>query len=127
MWLIDRLAEARIQEAMAEGQFDDLPGRGRPLPLDDDALVPETLRVAYRLLKNAGYLPPELSLRREIRDAEALLAQAQAPEARQRAQRRLQWLRLQLAQYRGDRPDLALEARYRERVMARLEGGGDHG
>ena len=58
---------ARIAEAMAEGAFDDLPGAGKPLALDDDTLVPEDLRVAYRILKNAGFLPPEVESRRETR------------------------------------------------------------
>jgi len=50
------LAERRIEEAIARGEFDDLPGAGRPLELDDlDPLVPEELRLACRILKNAGY------------------------------------------------------------------------
>ena len=57
---LDALVERRIQTAIARGEFDDLPGAGRPLALDDDPLAPEELRVACRLLKNAGYLPPEL-------------------------------------------------------------------
>jgi len=58
MWLIDELAEARIAEARERGAFDDLPGTGRPLPLNDDTLVAEELR--------AGYLLPELGLRGEF-------------------------------------------------------------
>jgi len=46
--MLDFLAEKKIQEAMACGEFDDLPGAGRPLDLDDDALVPEELRLAKR-------------------------------------------------------------------------------
>jgi len=122
MWLIDRLAEARIREAQEQGAFEGLPGAGRPLTLDDDSLVPEHLRTGYRLLKNAGFLPPELLLQREIRAAEDLLAQVDDGEARTRARRRLEWLRLQLAQLRGDRP-LHLDPQYRERIMAHLEGG----
>jgi len=45
------LAEQRIREAQAQGMFDDLPGAGAPLNLDDDAMVPEELRAAYRILK----------------------------------------------------------------------------
>ncbi len=126
MWLIDRLAEAHIRQAQEQGAFEDLPGAGRPLTLDDDSLVPEHLRAGYRLLKNAGFLPPELLLQREIREAEDLLAQMDDGEERTRARRRLEWLRLQLAQLRGDRP-LHLDPRYRERVMARLEGEDGHG
>lgn len=58
---LDALVERRIQAAMARGEFDHLPGAGRPLAFDDDPLVPEELRVAFRLLKNAGFVPPELA------------------------------------------------------------------
>lgn len=58
--MLDFLAEKKIREAMACGEFDDLPGAGRPLELDDDRLVPEELRVAHRILKNAGIAPPEV-------------------------------------------------------------------
>lgn len=50
------IAEQRIQEAMQRGEFDELPCKGRPLDLGDDANIPEDLRMAYRLLKNGGYL-----------------------------------------------------------------------
>ncbi|EGM8503394.1 DUF1992 domain-containing protein, partial [Escherichia coli] len=54
-----------ISEAQAKGEFDNLPGSGEPLILDDDSHVPPELRAGYRLLKNAGYLPPELEQRKE--------------------------------------------------------------
>jgi hypothetical protein len=57
---LDALVERRIEAAMARGEFDNLPGAGRPLALDDDPLVPAELRVAYRVLKNSGFVPPEL-------------------------------------------------------------------
>ena len=56
----DRMAEEKISRALALGEFDDLPGAGAPLQLDDDSMVPEELRVAYRICKNAGILPPEV-------------------------------------------------------------------
>ncbi|MGO1296326.1 MAG: DnaJ family domain-containing protein [Vibrio sp.] len=63
--LIEKLAEQRIQEAIENGTFDDLPGRGQPLIIDDDSDVPENLRMGYRVLKNAGFLPPELQQRKD--------------------------------------------------------------
>ncbi len=54
------LAERKIEEALARGELEGLPGAGRPLDLDDDRLVPEELRMAFRVLKNAGLVPPEL-------------------------------------------------------------------
>ena len=71
--MLDNLVEQRIREAQEKGEFDDLPGAGAPLDLEDDALVPEELRAAYRLLKNAGFLPPELEAHGEIRQLEQLL------------------------------------------------------
>src|SRR5215510_13997232 len=73
MITLDTLIEQRIREAQEAGEFDDLPGAGAPLALEDDALVPEELRVAYRLLKNAGFVPPELDAHGEIRQLEQLL------------------------------------------------------
>ena len=52
------LVEERIRQAQAKGAFDDLPGAGRPLVLDDDPLAPEELRVAWRLLRGAGLVGP---------------------------------------------------------------------
>ena len=92
MDLLDQLAEARIAEAVARGDFEDLPGAGRPLELDDDALVPEELRVAYRILKNAGYVPEEVRLLGELRSAEALFFQATGVEERSAASARLRLL-----------------------------------
>ena len=55
------LVERKIAEAIARGEFDNLPGAGKPLDLDDDPLVPEELRVANRILRNAGFVPPEMA------------------------------------------------------------------
>ena len=56
----DAIVEGKIAEAQRAGAFDDLPGAGKPLDLDDDRLVPEDVRAAYRILKNAGFVPAEL-------------------------------------------------------------------
>ena len=58
--MLEFLAEQKIAEAIANGELDDLPGAGKPLELDDDSLVPEELRLAYRILKNAGVAPSEV-------------------------------------------------------------------
>jgi hypothetical protein len=66
MIISSRIAEQRIRKAQEEGFFDDLPNAGKPLRFEDETWVPEDLRLAYRMLKNAGYAPPELELRSEI-------------------------------------------------------------
>ena len=73
MWLIDKIAEQRIAEANQKGEFENLSGAGKPLVLDGDQQVPESLRVGYRMLKNAGFIPAELQARKEIGNLQQLL------------------------------------------------------
>jgi hypothetical protein len=98
MWLIDQLVEARISDAQVRGELDNLPGEGEPLELQDEALVPEELRAGYRLLKNAGYLPPAVQMRREIAEVEQLLQLAEDTTERQSLNRRLRYLLLKLGE-----------------------------
>lgn len=77
---LDALVERRIREAQSRGEFGDLPGAGRPLPLDDEPLVPEEVRVAHRVLKNAGCLPPEAQHLVEINRLIATLGRAALAE-----------------------------------------------
>lgn len=120
MSLFDSLAEQRILEAERRGEFADLPGAGRPLALEDDPLVPEEMRVAYRVLKNAGFVPPEVEEIRTLRELEACVATTEDEAARSRAVRKLQALSLRLAESRDRRRPLAIDARYRHKVLARL-------
>jgi len=116
---VDAIAEERIQEAMRKGQFDNLPGAGKPLELDDDLLVPAELRVAYRILKNSGYVPPEVLQRREIADLEALLPNLDEEE-RSRALLKLQLLRTRLGAQRSRR--LHTNAYYERKIIEKLSG-----
>lgn len=117
--LLDSLAEKHIGEAQARGEFDDLPGTGVPLDLGNDALVPEELRAAYRMLKNAGCLPPELESHAEIRDIETLLRAADNEDERGRLLARLQFLLLRAPL--GRRGGLSVEADYSEKIAEKLE------
>ena len=81
------LAESKIQSAMARGEFDDLPGYGKPLPRDELGGVPADLRMGFKLLKNAGCLPPELEARREAARLGGLIAATGDPEERSRLSR----------------------------------------
>lgn len=68
-----RIAEERIKEAQRAGAFDNLPGKGKPLDLEDLSWVPEDLRIGYLVLKNAHVLPPEAQLLKDIHTIEDLL------------------------------------------------------
>ncbi|RLK50125.1 uncharacterized protein DUF1992 [Alkalispirillum mobile] len=129
MKFLDELADARIKEAQEAGQLDELPGAGKPLSLDDDSMVPEELRMAYRVLKNANCLPPELQDQREVESLEALLAGLDDDTAIQRRQRseaekRLALLRARLERRRGRGQGglMAVERAYQERLLRRLGG-----
>ena len=50
------VAERKIEEAIEQGLFENLPGMGRPLDLEDVSHLPPELRMAYTLLKNGGYI-----------------------------------------------------------------------
>jgi len=67
--VIEIIAERKIEEAMQEGKFENLPGKGKPLPMDEEWFVPPEMRPAVRLLKSAGVLPDWLEYARQIEDA----------------------------------------------------------
>jgi hypothetical protein len=118
--ILDALAEARIEEAMREGAFDDLPGAGRPLQLDDDRLVPEELRAAYRILKNAGLAPPEVEALRERAELVALVARLDDEPQRRRALAKLALLGARLeARAAGISRVRSYEARLIERFSGK--------
>jgi Domain of unknown function (DUF1992). len=77
------IAEQRIQEAQARGELDNLPGSGKPLLLEDDSHIPEDVRMAYKILRNAGYVPEEVAERREIQSLLDMLEGAGVADERE--------------------------------------------
>ena len=61
-----RNADEKIKEAIARGEFDNLPGEGKPLDLDAYFATPEHLRMGYSILKSADIIPEEMELLKEI-------------------------------------------------------------
>lgn len=120
MLLLDQTAETRIREAMERGEFDNLPGQGQSLSLDDDRRVPESLRAAYRILKNAGYLPPEMEIRREIRNIEQLLIITEDETERRQARKRLDYLLTTLETASERSRNLQIEQHYYKKLIQRL-------
>lgn len=90
------MVERQIQDALNEGKFDNLPGFGRRLILDDDSQVPESLKMSYRILKMSGHLPPELELRNEVLSLHQLLIHATEADVRITYQRKLDYLKQKL-------------------------------
>ena len=94
---LDRIAENKIREAMARGEFDDLPGAGRPIDLEEYFQTPEEFRMAYSILKSARCVPEEVELLNEIAALDRELVAAPSDDARGSVRRRLRDRRLQLA------------------------------
>lgn len=93
----ERLVEEIIQEAMARGEFADLPGRGKPIDLNAYFDTPEDVRTAYALLKNAGMVPQEVELLQQITALKEQLANTTNQEQGQKLSRRIQELQVQFA------------------------------
>ncbi|MCB2228123.1 MAG: DUF1992 domain-containing protein [Desulfarculaceae bacterium] len=117
--IFGKLAEERIKEAAERGDFSDLPGRGQPLELEDDSNVPEELRLAYKVLKNAGFTPPELESRKELMQVEDMLANAPDEKTRYQALKRLNYLTMKLGRTRPD-SGIFSQDDYADRVADRL-------
>ncbi|WP_345810774.1 DnaJ family domain-containing protein [Paraburkholderia sp. PREW-6R] len=118
MKLLDALVEQRIAAAVARGEFDDLPGAGAPLAWDDDALVPEEVRVANRILKNAGFAPPAVEQLRALRNLKAELSAVSDQAVRCRLQARMLALDMALESLRGG--PLVVPREYCRRIAERL-------
>jgi len=89
--LFQRLAEQRILEAQRKGEFDDLPGKGKPLELEDLSWVPDELRIGYMVLKNAHVLPPEAELLKDIHILEDLLKHVEDEGERKALAKSIHW------------------------------------
>ncbi|CAG9197462.1 conserved hypothetical protein [Paraburkholderia tropica] len=119
MKLLDALVEQRIAAAAARGDFDDLDGAGAPQELDDDPFVPEDVRVANRILKNAGFVPPAVEQLRALRDLQEELAKVgDNKAARCRLRARMLALDMALESLRGG--PMVVPHEYRRRIAERL-------
>jgi len=119
--IIQTIAERKIQQAMAEGTLADLSHwKNKPLPPDDMANVPADLRMGYRLLKNAGYLPEELALHKEITRLEQLLETCADEKEKVRQLKKIGCLRTKLECRMGRPMELGEDGPYYNRVVDRL-------
>jgi hypothetical protein len=94
--LFQRIAEQRILEAQRAGAFDNLPGKGKPLKLEDMSWVPEDLRLGYHVLKNAHVLPPEVELLKDVHTLQDLLKHVEDEGERLALAKSIQWKMIRL-------------------------------
>jgi hypothetical protein len=69
----DKLVESIIKEAQERGDFDNLPGKGKPIDLSAYFELPEETRMAYSILRNAGMNSREVDLLKEITELKQIL------------------------------------------------------
>lgn len=83
------IAERKIQEAIDRGDLDEYEGKGKPMQLQGDPMVPAELRMAYKMLKNSGYLPPEAQDLKEVHNILELLEDCSDEQVRFRQMNKL--------------------------------------
>ena len=116
----ERIAEERIREAVQRGEFEDLPGSGKPLKFDDELHIPDDLRLAYKVLKNADCLPPELELKKEIRTAEDLLSELKDEGEKYRQIKKINYLIMKLNTMRQGSVQWEEQQRYYEKMVEKV-------
>ncbi len=117
---ITRIAEERILQAISEGQFENLENAGKPIVFEDETWIPEDLRVAYRVLKNAGVAPPELELRKEIVSLRELIYNLDDDKERIKNIRKLNYKLMCLGEQRGKPFYIEDFPLYEQKILERL-------
>ena len=116
------IAERRIQEAMERGEFDNLTGKGKPIVQEDLSAVPEELRMAYKVLKNAGCVPPEIELTNEVASLRRMILGMEESEEKTRKVRELNFKLMKLEMTRKRPLCLDLLPEYQEKLLDKLQG-----
>jgi hypothetical protein len=117
---IQIIAERKIKEAIDEGGLNLEAWYNHPLPQSNDSMIPEDLRLAYKMLKNSGYMPPELETKMEIQKLEDLIAANEDEHTRVKQIKKLNYLVMKLNAMRGDTATLENQEKYYQKVVEKL-------
>lgn len=117
----EKIVEERIKAAQQKGVFDNLNGTGRPLALEEDGHIPEDLRLAHKILKNADCLPPEIELKQQIRQTEDLLRTMEDTAQRYHVLKKLNFLILKINSQRQANIMFEVPQQYEESLVARFD------
>jgi Domain of unknown function (DUF1992) len=118
---LERVAEQRILEAQRAGAFDNLPGKGKPLELEDLSWVPEDLRIGYHILKNAHVLPPEVELLKDIHTLEDLIKHVEDEDDRRALAKSIQWKMIRLDMLKRRSLNLHTVRSYSRKLVAKFQ------
>ncbi len=117
----DKIVEERIKSAQRKGQFDNLEGSGKLLRLDDDRHIPEELRLAYKMLKNADCAPPEIELKKEILKTETLLSEMTETAAKYKLLQKLNFMIMKLNTFRDTTIDFEMPQHYMDKLAEHVD------
>lgn len=117
----EKIVEARIEKAKRDGVFKDLPGSGVPIAFENNDHIPEDLRLAHKILKNADCVPPEVEIRKQIRQTEDLLAGMENEKDKYCAMKKLNFLIMKLNALRDKNIKHDMPQKYVAQVVERLE------
>jgi hypothetical protein len=116
-----KIVEERIRKAQKKGEFENLEGAGERLNLADDQAVGEELRLAYKILKNADCLPPEIEIKKEIHQTEELLAGMTDTAEKYRTMKKLNFLIMKLNTLRSTSIKFEEPQKYTDKLITKLE------
>jgi len=116
----EKIVEERIRQAQKKGEFDNLPGSGKPLKFEDNCYIMEELRLAYKILKNADCIPPEIELKKEINRMEDLLFKMDDTAEKYSAIKKLNFLIMKLNSFRNTSIRYEIPQRYMSEVIERI-------
>jgi len=117
----DKIVEQRIRAAQKKGDFENLDGTGKPLKFSDDGNIPEDLRLAYKILKNADMTPPEIEMKREILRTEDLLREIKDTAEKYRTIKKLNFMIMKLNTMRNSNIKFDTPQHYSDKLINRLE------
>lgn len=115
-----RIAERKIIEAMKTRDFTSEKWKNKPLPLEDDRHIPDDLKMAYKILKNSGYLPPEIEDKKEVQRLEELIAATEDEHERLRQMKKLNVLMMKIDAKRSKPSNIAQQEEYYRKVVERI-------
>jgi hypothetical protein len=114
------IAEQKIAQAMQERDLNSPKWKNKPLPLEDDRFVPDDLKMAYKILKNSGYLPPEIEDRREVKRIEDLIAATEDEHERLKQMKKLNILMMKIDAKRSFSSNISEQQDYYQKVVERI-------
>lgn len=117
----EKIVEERILKAQIKGEFENLDGSGKPLNSNGNLYIPEELRLAYKILKNADCVPPEIELKKEIKQTEDLLAGMQETSEKYRILKKLNFLIMKLNTIRDTSIMYEMPQHYMEKLVGHIE------